>query len=179
MDVRLTYEVEFSAITVLENVLKPNVYECKLDFLTNSDDPELQSIAFERMKFMFVEIFDGCVFIDFHSEWLKAFAANQIDRIVLLPEPGYDQVIGMALFQKINAIMEDHIYVHELTIKSRVGGSVGYVVDDADDFTDFEKATATLPGGSDLISKLWIPKSLYSHQAGRNWIWTGATQKLC
>lgn len=145
MNVRLSYSTDFVAINVLENRVYPNIYKVDIELITISDDGDTQNIAFEKMKFLLGEIFEGSILINSTHPLLKTFLSVNPTKVIMLPESPFDQVVGMALYQKINAIMDDYLVIHEIKVSSRAGANIGYVVDEQDDFGEFEKPTKIEP----------------------------------
>jgi hypothetical protein len=75
---------------------------------------------------------------------------NQLDRaelmnmmginITTLPEEPVDQIIGIMLFQKLNAIMEGRMVIDSLDISSSMGDSVWYQHDAEDALGPFAQS---------------------------------------
>lgn len=145
MNVQLVYNTKFIAINAVENKIYPNVYKCKINLLTVSDDSNIQNIAFERIKFFISQIVDGSVFIQAANPVLKTFLESDPLKVIIVPEPPFDQVIGMTLYKKLNAITENHLAIYEVEISSKVGRDIGYLIDEGDDFGEFEKEAKITP----------------------------------
>ncbi len=48
-------------------------------------------------------------------------------RVITLPEEPYDQIVGLALYAKLNAIMEQRMFITDCEISSRNGRHVSYM----------------------------------------------------
>jgi hypothetical protein len=126
MNVRLKKTFAWYSGVVHDGQFLINHYTAELDLLTITDDPMHQNRAYERMKFWFDEVMDGCIFADEKqdniSQWQDTGA-----RIISLPNEPVDQVIGIMLCLKLNAIMEDRLVVTDVEIWSRAGDSMSYL----------------------------------------------------
>jgi hypothetical protein len=100
--------------------------------ITKTADSAETNIAMDRLKFFISEILSSTVFINqAHMEQAEMFAwcgAN----VTTLPEEPVDQIIGIMLFHKLNAIMEGRIEITQVDISSTLGEGVWYMHDDED-----------------------------------------------
>lgn len=132
MNVRLQYDVEFLAGIYYDERLQLNSYSVSLSMLTRTADPVETNIAMERLKFFMNGIIDNTVFINQEhtdqAETLLYLGAN----VTTLPQEPVDQIIGMMLFYKLNAIMEGRIEITQLDINSVLGDNVWYLHDEED-----------------------------------------------
>jgi len=138
MNVRLNYSISFSVINAFEDRIVPNIYQCDLSLLTNTEDPRCQNVAFDRMKYMIHEIIENSVFIKYNSDFIDYFKDLMPGKIVEMPEEPFDQIVGMVLFCKLNSIFEEMLIVEEVKISSKAGGNIIYNIDMEDSFTKLE-----------------------------------------
>lgn len=132
MNVRLQYELEFMAGIYYEGRLQLNSYSVSLQLLTQSVNAVVTNIAMERLKaFVYSELCDT-VFVgpEDHdkAEMLTVLGMN----VTTLPDEPVDQIIGVMLYCKLNAVMEGHMLVTKLDIQSYLGDSVWYQHDEDD-----------------------------------------------
>lgn len=136
MNIELQYSVDFSAmIYTPENTAWPlmaNTYAVSMQFLTVSDNKKDINIALERLKvFLFSEL-AHTVFVNQqykeHVEMLEILGAN----VTTLPEEPVDQIIGIMLYCKLNAIMENRMRITQLDIASQHGDNIWYKHDEDD-----------------------------------------------
>jgi len=121
MNVRIAQLVTFNAGIWYNDVLEMNSYTAKLWMITQTYDTQEQSIAFQRMKhFVYTEL-DSTIFVG--SELQDK--CNQLTQaglnVTTLPGAAVDQLIGIMLFHKLNAIMEGRIVVVEVEISAGDG----------------------------------------------------------
>lgn len=132
MNVRLQYELEFMAAIYYEGRLQFNSYSASLNLLTQSRNATNSNIAMERLRAFVYSELENAVFIG-PAERDKAdlFAATGMN-VVTLPEEPVDQVIGLMLYCKLNAVMENRMIVTALDLQSSLGDSVWYQHDEDD-----------------------------------------------
>lgn len=126
MNVRLKKTFGWYSGLVIEDRFQINHYTTELELLTVSDDQVQQNIAYERMKFWFYDIMDNAVFVsETHPDidrWRETSA-----RVIAFPTDPVDQIIGIMLCSKLNAVMEDRIVVTDTEIWSKCGDGMSYL----------------------------------------------------
>jgi hypothetical protein len=127
MNVRLEYNLQFTAGVYWENQMFMNRYLVKLYMMTNSSDPAVQNIAYERLKYFVYDQMANTIFINYeHQKQCRALIAAGL-KITTLPGEPVDQLIGIMLCAKLNAIMEQNIIVHEVEVSSDLGENMVYL----------------------------------------------------
>jgi hypothetical protein len=125
MNVRIAQLLSFNAGAWYDGGLEMNEYTAKLWMITQSPDPEEQNIAFRRMKHFVYTQLDSTIFVDSNDAEKCAELANAGLNITTMPAPGADQLIGIMLFHKLNAVMEGRIAIVEVEISA--GDTVVYL----------------------------------------------------
>jgi hypothetical protein len=125
MNVRIAQLLSFNAGSWFDGELEMNQYTVKLWMITQSIDPEEQNIAFRRAKHFIYSELDSTIFVDSTDETKCAELARAGLNITTLPGDPADQLIGIMLFHKLNAIMEGRIAVIEVEISA--GDAVIYL----------------------------------------------------
>lgn len=139
MNVRLQYDLDFMAGIYYEGRLQLNHYSISLNLLTQTKDAASTNIAMERLRAFVYSELENAVFIG-PSEREKAdlFTMAGINAVTL-PEEPVDQVIGLMLYCKLNAVMEGRMIVTALDIQSSLGDSVWYQHDEDDTVGPFSQ----------------------------------------
>lgn len=121
MNVRIAQLLTFNAGSWYNDYLEMTEYTIKLWMITNTYDDREQNIAIQRAKhFLFNEL-ENTVFIDAADDArCKDFIRVGLN-VTSMPGPPADQLIGIMLFHKLNAIMEDRIRIVEIEISSGTG----------------------------------------------------------
>ena len=132
MNVRLQYDLDFLAGIYYEDQLQMNRYTVSLNLLTKTKDSASTNIALDRAKAFVHGALESTVFINQvnmeRAEFMQMMGIN----VTTLPEEPVDQIIGMMLYYKLNAIMEDRMTVTGLDIASSLGDNVWYQHDEED-----------------------------------------------
>ena len=132
MNVRLQYDLEFLAGIYYEDQLQMNQYNVSLNLLTKTRDSVSTNIALDRAKAFVHGALESTVFINQANQERAEFMQMIGINVTTLPEEPVDQIIGMMLYYKLNAIMEDRMTVTQLDIASSLGDSVWYQHDEED-----------------------------------------------
>jgi hypothetical protein len=137
MNVRLQYDTDFLGGVYYDERLQLNNYSASISMVTKTIDPVETNIAMDRLKFFINEMLAGTVFINQahmeQAETLSWCGAN----VTTLPEEPVDQIVGMMLYYKLNAIMEGRIEITQLDISSTLGEGVWYLHDEEDNAGPF------------------------------------------
>jgi hypothetical protein len=132
MNVRLQYDLEFLAGVYYEDQLQMNRYSVSLNLLTKTRDSASTNIALDRAKAFVHSALESSVFINQNNMERAEFMQMMGIRVTTLPEEPVDQIIGMMLYYKLNAVMEGRMTVTGLDISSTLGDSVWYQHDEED-----------------------------------------------
>lgn len=125
MNVRIAQLLSFNAGAWYDGGLEINEYTAKLWMITQSTNPEEQNIAFCRMKqFVYTQL-DSTIFVDSNDAEKCVELSKAGLNITTMPGLAADQLIGIMLFHKLNAIMEGRIVIVEVEISA--GDTVVYL----------------------------------------------------
>lgn len=125
MNVRLKKTFEFQSGLIFDNRFMINHYKLDLSILTNTDDHHQQNVAYERMKYWIHEIMQDSILISDHSEILEP--STQINaRVLAMPTEPVDQIVGIMLYLKLNAVMEDRMMITDVELCSSQGDFTSY-----------------------------------------------------
>src|ERR1035441_330722 len=117
MNIKLSHDVDFSAVIVDGDRIFPNFYKLKINLITLTENSSYQNVAIQRILIFLQEIFDGsilCNIKNINANKLIRIAKNS--RVILLPEEPYDQIIAMILFHKLYAIVEGNFEIDSVII---------------------------------------------------------------
>lgn len=145
----------FTAGVYYGGEMRMNHYTAVIHMTTNSTDAVDHNVAFERIKYFVYNCLDSAVFINRgEHEQCQQFAGAGI-KVVTLPGDPVDQLIGLMLYYKLNAVMEDHIIVDETEISSMLGENMVYLHSD-NETTDVGELpawwTSTEPSYNDFVA---------------------------
>lgn len=126
MNIRLKRQFYFNSLLVYNGQYTINEYNLVVKFITVSDNSEHQNIAYERVKYWIESVIGNSILIHEKSDKIDSLKAAGL-RVICLSEEPVDQVIGIMLYSKLNAIMEDVMLVSEIEISSEVGDGMCYI----------------------------------------------------
>jgi hypothetical protein len=126
MNVRLQYDLEFLGGIYYQDLLQLNQYHVSLNLTTQTKNPADTNIAMDRLKCFVLGELESTVFINQSLQERGELMSMMGINITVLPEEPVDQIIGIMLFHKLNAIMEGRMTVDSLDISSSLGDSVWY-----------------------------------------------------
>jgi hypothetical protein len=109
-----------------------NRYTVSLNLLTKSKDSASTNIALDRAKAFVHGALESTVFINQANVERAEFMQMMGINVTTLPQEPVDQIVGMMLYYKLNAIMEDRMTVTGLDIASSLGDNVWYQHDEDD-----------------------------------------------
>lgn len=134
MNVRIRISMPFGAGVYYDNQYRINQYNLKLWLTTNHVDPVMQNIALERIRHFVYQELDSSVFINAeHAAQCQQFA-NAGMKLTTMPCEPVDQIVGIMLYYKLNAIMEDYMLVNETELSSTMGDNIVYLHSENEEF---------------------------------------------
>lgn len=132
MNVNLRYEVDFAAaiyypVESQTHSLQLNWYSVHLRMTTATENSDEMNLAMDRLRAWIYEELSNTIFIE-QSRSEEAMSMTKLGfNVTTLPEEPLDQIIGMMLYCKLNAIMCGRMTVDELEISSKLGDQVWYL----------------------------------------------------
>jgi hypothetical protein len=115
-----------------------NSYLFRGFMITNVADADHTNTAFERFKYFINEEMDSTVFVSSECKDAIQKYADAGIRVTTLPNEPVDQIIGVMLFHKLNAIMEDRISLIETELSSTLGDNMVYIHSENEITNDIE-----------------------------------------
>lgn len=126
MNVRIEYPAEFLAAVYWNDTVMFNCYRLRCEMVTGTKDNREQNIALERLKFIIFNQMHNSVFVDAREKAAIKKLESAGLRTVPLPEQPVDQIIGMMLYSKLDAVMEGRLTMSQVRISSDLGENVIY-----------------------------------------------------
>jgi hypothetical protein len=138
MNVRLQTNLEFPAGIYYDDRLRMNRYSVSVQLCTATTDHEQINIAMDRLKmFVYSELADTVFINQEDAERAQVMDILGIN-ITTLPEEPIDQIVGLMLYSKLNAVMEGRMFIEQLNISSLLGDDVMYLHDMEDTVGPFQ-----------------------------------------
>jgi len=126
MNVRLRRQFAWNSGLVYQGEFSTNNYSADLSLITSCNDPREQNVAYERMKYFVYSILNSGIIVSHDCKNINAWRDTGT-RLIVLPEQPVDQIVGMMLFTKLNAIMEGRMSVTEVAVCSQQGDEMIYL----------------------------------------------------
>lgn len=158
MNVRLKYDLHFNAGVYYRGNTILNNYSLRLWMITNTELAEDQNTAFERIKYFVYNHVDNTMFIDRGEQEQCAKFLQAGLSITTMPGDPVDQLIGIMLYHKLNAIMEQRMNIVETELSSAQGQAMTYLHSEGENTLGVEAPAWWL--GADLShSDFALPES--------------------
>lgn len=139
MSTKIIKDFNFQSAIHFEDRFIINFYEMAARMTVETDDVEEQHVAIERMMYFMESQIENCIFVhDKQTEAAERYTKAGL-RVCLLPEEPYDQIVGLCLMNKCNAIMEGRIILEEIDLGSKLSNLIKFTI-------DHEVAAAEYPG---------------------------------
>lgn len=136
--VRIGFSPTFTSGIHFETGVVMNTYSVDLQMITKSSNHVDQNIAMERLKYIVYEQFaDAIILGSAHQKLAKKYQDVGF-RTIILPDEPADQLTGLALYCKLQAVTEDVIDILDISIRSSIGGGVSYLHHDEETLGPYE-----------------------------------------
>jgi hypothetical protein len=163
MNVRLKYDLHFNAGVYYRGNTILNNYSLRLWMITNTELAEDQNTAFERMKYFVYNHVDNTMFIDRGEREQCAKLLQAGLSITTMPGDPVDQLIGIMLYHKLNAVMEQRMTIVETELSSSQGQAMTYLHSEGENTlgveapawwqnADLAHSDFALPGSEKIVS---------------------------
>ena len=101
-----------------------NLYDIDIHFNVETENIKEQNIALERIKFYLSQCLENSIFVhEAEADTIEKYMAANL-RVSVLPEEPYDQIVGIMLMTKLNAITEGRLLITDISINSRMSDGV-------------------------------------------------------
>lgn len=140
MNARIDYETGFLAAIYWEQKVLFNRYYLTIKMRTVSMDSTEHNIALDRIKYLVDDVMANSVFVSEEDKSVIKKLESAGIKVISLPTIPVDQIVGMMLFSKITAVMEDHMEIGQISISSDLGSGIVYHQDSTESVGPFESA---------------------------------------
>jgi hypothetical protein len=124
MTARISRSFTFQAGVHFNNIFNMNLYQVDMDFDVESESIREQNIAVERIKYFLAECLEHSVMLfQEETDAIQKYVDADM-KVCTLPEDPYDQIIGIMLMVKLNAIIEGRLLITNIGITSRMSDGV-------------------------------------------------------
>lgn len=126
MTTRVTKDFTFLSSLHFDNRFMVNLYEMNAGMIIDTFDVVEQNIAIERMNYFITTALEDCIFVNQDEKEAIAKYNEAGLKCVEVPEDPYDQILGLLILNKCNAIMEGRIHVSEIIFGSKLSNLIKF-----------------------------------------------------
>lgn len=103
-----------------------NFYEMGASMTINTLDAPDQNTAVERITHFIGTVIEDCIFVcDKEKDAIDKYTKAGM-RVCAIPEEPYDQIVGLILMNKCNAIMENRIVMTDIVFGSKLSNLIRF-----------------------------------------------------
>lgn len=124
MTARIFRNFEFQAGVYFTGSFYMNSYSIDVEFNVESESITEQNIALERIKYYLHECLEHAVIVYENEQDVIEKYLDAGLKVCTIPEQPYDQVVGIMLMLKLNAITEGRLVITDISIESRMSDGV-------------------------------------------------------
>ena len=121
----LEWNTSFTSTILLHDSIVPNLYNITIKFNSNTDNINNQNRAFDRIKYFFHNMLNNGLIMNYknvNADTLSQYA----DKIIMIPEEPFDQIMVAIIHSKLINIVEGNIQITEVRLDSWQGDNVIY-----------------------------------------------------
>ena len=138
--VRIAWSPTFTCGVHLDTGVVMNTYTVDFQILTKSANTVDQNIAIERCKYIIYEQFSDSIILGDNDKKLAKKYQDVGFRTIILPHESADQLTGLALYCKLQAVTEDVLDILDVSLRSSMGGGISYLHNDEETVGPYEKS---------------------------------------
>ena len=124
MNVKLGYTIQFTAGIWWDEQIIMNNYTLTVKLITVTKNRVDHQVCLERLRYIVDAVLADAVFISEDQEEQIGLLDAAHVRMVVLPEDPIDQIIGMMLYSKLNAVFEGNMLVRSILLSSTASDNV-------------------------------------------------------
>jgi len=126
MSSKIQKEFTFMTAVHFNGKYMVNLYEMNAIMNINTLDSNDQNIAVERITHFIGSVIEDCIFVcDKEKEAIDKYTKAGI-KVCTIPEEPYDQIVGLIIMNKCNAIMEDRIIMTDIVFGSKLSNLIKF-----------------------------------------------------
>lgn len=138
MNVKISKKFRFKTMLVDPLWDSPVIgsYTCVVTMITASMSAYDHNMAYARIKYWITEVLQDSILISHDNPKLNSWQSTDA-RCLVLPEDPADQLVGIMLSSKLDAITEGRLVIQEITVHSDIDDDVIYYHSCDDDLGPF------------------------------------------
>lgn len=126
MTAKIEKDFDFLSAIHFEGNFVLNNYTLTLFMTVETEQQYEQLIAIERINYFLNAHVDSAIFVqDTEKKAIEKYEKAGLN-VLVIPEEPYDQIIGLVLLSKLNAIIEDRLIITGITFKSKLAANIKF-----------------------------------------------------
>ena len=138
-NVRIGFSPTFTAGIYFDTGVIMNTYSVDLQMITKSMNTIDHNIAMERCKYIIYEQFCDSIIIGDDDKHIAKKYQDVGFRTIIFPNEAADQLTGLALYSKLQAVTEDVMDILDISLRSTMSGGISYLHHDEETVGPYEK----------------------------------------
>jgi hypothetical protein len=124
MNTRIETDFNFLTAVHFEDTFYTNAYDITLSMLVETNSIYEQNIAISRVEYFLKNTLENSILINAKFEEATDKYRTAGIKICHLPEDPLDQILGMVLLLKLNAVMENKLRITDMVISSAMSDGI-------------------------------------------------------
>jgi len=130
MGIKIQKDFVFESAIHFEGKFLINLYELTLHMEVVTDNMREQNIAIERINYFIANNIENHIWISKDdTKYIENYDKAGIP-VLVIPEEPFDQIIGMILLLKLNAIMEEKLHITNIIFGSKLTNNIKFDTSD-------------------------------------------------
>jgi len=126
MTAKIEKDFTFETAVHMDDKFFINSYWMTVRMLVNTESQHEQNIAIERLNYFLTECVENSVFVNSKDDKaIEKYTMADI-KVLTLPEDPFDQIVGIVLMAKLNAILEEKLYITDITFFSKLTAGIKF-----------------------------------------------------
>jgi len=123
----ISWKTNFTNTMYLQNKLWPNDVAINIHMLPITNGPTSQHVTFQKIKYVFGKSLQNSIFIESDDNLYQSFSVFENEVIDFFDTP-VDQIVGVTLLAKLDAIGGESMKVDAIEIESWQGENLRFVI---------------------------------------------------
>lgn len=127
IDDGMQWRTKFTNIVLVGKKMYPNDTEIKITFTPKTNDASTQNLVFEKFKYFLSRVLQNSMFIANNQKDYETFSEYN-DKVIDFANKPVDQIVGVTIFSKLEAIGGDYFKINQVEIESWQGENLRFII---------------------------------------------------
>lgn len=126
MNVRLRFNADIRTGVWLADDFMVSNYALNLQLITQSENPEDHPVCLGRIRTVLDQLEHAVLINQNNTNKINELTACGF-RVIAMPQEPIDQIVGIVLFEKLNAVLENRMRVTDIDVCSDSGDNIWFM----------------------------------------------------